>query len=164
MRELSVVDPFVVAADDVLRTALEDMRACTDGASIDCLNWRPDSPDTNSIAVLAVHSMHSTRSWLSIAVGAPLPPRDRPSEFLTTADDSSAFHAFIDEMGRDCLSLLEHAAVDDWSSARRTHPRPRPGTDDQVSAAWALVHAMEHLREHVGQMQLTRQLFDAGRH
>jgi hypothetical protein len=29
-----------------------------------------------------------------------------------------------------------------------------------VSAAWALLHALEHLREHEGQLFLTRQLWD----
>lgn len=39
----------------------------------------------------------------------------------------------------------------------QTHARMSGGAE-QVSAAWALLHALEHLREHVGQMQLTRQL------
>jgi hypothetical protein len=29
-----------------------------------------------------------------------------------------------------------------------------------VLAGWALLHALEHLREHEGQMFLTRQLWD----
>jgi hypothetical protein len=32
--------------------------------------------------------------------------------------------------------------------------------DDPVSAAWALLHSLEHLREHVAQAQLTRQLWE----
>ena len=37
---------------------------------------------------------------------------------------------------------------------------PRTG-DDTGSAAWALLHALEHLREHVAQASLTRQLWEA---
>ena len=46
---------------------------------------------------------------------------------------------------------------------RRTHTRPNPDDDMKVPAAWALLHAIEHLREHVGQMQLTRQLWEQTR-
>jgi hypothetical protein len=35
--------------------------------------------------------------------------------------------------------------------------------DDPVTAAWALLHALEHLREHAAQAQLTRQLWQRGR-
>jgi hypothetical protein len=36
--------------------------------------------------------------------------------------------------------------------------REDPREDEQVSAAWALIHAVEHLREHVAHAELTRQL------
>jgi uncharacterized protein DUF664 len=39
--------------------------------------------------------------------------------------------------------------------------RTDPRTGEQVTAGWALLHAIEHLREHVGHAQLTRQLWDA---
>jgi hypothetical protein len=44
---------------------------------------------------------------------------------------------------------------------RKTHARPHPEHAQDVPAAWALLHAMEHLREHEGQMSLTRQLWEA---
>jgi hypothetical protein len=31
-----------------------------------------------------------------------------------------------------------------------------------MPAAWALMHALEHLREHLGHMALTRQLWEQG--
>ena len=31
---------------------------------------------------------------------------------------------------------------------------------EPVTAAWALIHALVHLREHVGHAELTRQLWD----
>ena len=70
-------DPILIASQHILKTAVDDLRGSVDSASADALNWRPAGDDTNSLAVLAVHSMTSTRSWFSVAVAAPLPERDR---------------------------------------------------------------------------------------
>jgi hypothetical protein len=150
-------DTFTGSARDILDTAVTDMRAAIGGLDADALNWKPVD-GANSIAVLAVHSMHSTRSWISIAAGAGLPERDRDSEFVAEAADAASLTAFVDGMADDCRALLKGAAVGDWSAMRVTHPRNRPDAEPQAPASWALLHALEHLREHVGQMQLTRQL------
>ncbi len=157
---MTMQDPVMAAARDLLTVTLGDLRPGVEGASREALNWRPGNEDTNSIAVLALHSMTSTRWWLSVAVGAPLPVRDRDAEFRAAATDAAALLAFIDGMERDCLALLDGARDVDWSAMRRTGPRPRPGADEEVTAAWALVHALQHLREHAGQITLTRQLWD----
>ena len=99
-------DPILIAAEHILKTAVVDMRGSIEGATSDALNWRPAADDTNSIAVLAVHSMTSTRSWFSVAVGAPLPERDRPSEFRASASGAEDLIAFIEGMDRDCAKLL----------------------------------------------------------
>jgi uncharacterized damage-inducible protein DinB len=153
-------DPFIAAARDLLLQTLDDMRPKLEGTTSEALNWRPGNDDTNSIAVLTVHAMASTRSWLSIGVGAPLPDRNRPQEFLATAEDAAALLAQFDDMARQCDRILETASDVDWTALRRTHPRPRPGAGEEVTGAWALVHALEHLREHAGQIALTRQLWD----
>jgi uncharacterized damage-inducible protein DinB len=152
---------MLLAAKAILEDALEAMRTATEGASPEALNWRPAGEETNSVAVLAVHAMHSTRSWLSVAMGAQLPARDRDSEFMATADDMAALRDVIDHIGSECRALLERPASSDWGVMRKTHARPSLTWPTEVSAAWALLHALEHLREHAGQMLLTRQLFDA---
>jgi uncharacterized damage-inducible protein DinB len=157
----SRLDPIIVGARENLATALGDMRPAIEGASPYALNWQPAGDGTNSIAVLAVHVMNSTRMWLSVATGAPLPDRDRDSEFFVTTKDAASLLAFVDSFARDCDALLTSAGQVDWTAMRQTHPRPRPGASEMVTGAYALVHALGHLREHVGQMMLTRQLWDA---
>jgi hypothetical protein len=147
-------DPTVTAAADLLADSLTQMRETVAGADPAALDWRP-GPDTNSIAVLTVHSMHATRSWLSVAMGAPLPERDRPAEFLATSDSVGDLLGFFDSMAAECRGLLNDGAAFDPETVRDTHI---PG--DRRSGAWALMHALQHLREHVGQTQLTRQLWD----
>ena len=153
-------DPLIAAAREIVITALSDIRACVEGASPGALNWRPASGETNSIAVLAAHALGSTRSWISIAVGAPLPLRNRTAEFEATTEGADALAELVDEIGRDCLRLLNAAGALDWAAPRATHVRPTSDLASEVPAAWALMHALEHMREHVGQMQLTRQLAD----
>jgi DinB superfamily len=152
-----VADPTVAAAAEILRTALSDLRGAVEGLSVEELNRRPGGEDTNSICVLATHSMHSTRAWLSLAVGAEPPVRDRPAEFRAVASDADEVLSVLDALGAECISLLDGAVFD----PDRTGLAPwRQGAQagEPVMAAWALIHALAHLREHVAHAQLTRQL------
>lgn len=164
-----MADPITPSARFVLKESLGELRAAVEGVPAEALNWRPAGEETNSIAVLATHVLHSTRSWLAIAVGAPLTERDRPSEFLVTEDDPGALLRLVDEMSAQCTVLLRDAEDVDWSATRRTHARPaknagdgswRPG-QEEVPAAYAILHALEHLGQHVAHCSLTRQLWEA---
>lgn len=115
--------------------------------------------------MLATHVLHSTRSWLATAVGAPLPERDRESEFRVTEDDPGALLRLVDEMSEECRALLRDAGEVDWPAVRKTQTRKahaRPGDAlREVPAAFALLHALEHLGQHVAHCSLTRQLWEA---
>jgi uncharacterized damage-inducible protein DinB len=155
-----VGDPFLEAARAVFRRSFDELRGSADGLPAEALNWRPVE-GANSIAVLVTHSLHSTRSWLSVALGVPLPERDRESEFRAAAGEPSEMLALLEAMSGQCLGLLDGPGEVDWTAMRRTHPRLRRGEPQEVPAAWALLHALEHLREHAGQAFLTRQLWEA---
>ena len=151
-------DPLLTSARDALRRAREDMRVAIDGLPSEALNWRPAGDGTNSIAVLATHSLTSTREWLSVAVDEPPPERDRDSEFEASARDAGELLAFVDRMFEECLSLVDKSREVDWAALRKHWD---PGRDIELFPAWALLHALGHLREHVGQMALTGQLWEA---
>ena len=153
-------DPTIDAARRLLEDSLGAMREAIAGADPRALNWRPGGEDTNPLAVLVVHSMHSTRSWLSVATGVPLPERDRPSEFLATAEQADELLTFFDAMANECRALLDGAGAFDAGAQRETNRTSSSDEVEVVSAAWALLHALEHLREHVAHAQLTRQLWD----
>ena len=153
-------DPILAGAREVLEFALEEMRTTLEGADDAAVNWRPGDADTNSLAVLTTHVMASTRSWLSVATGAPRPERDRDSEFVATFDNAAALLAHFDEMARDCMALIDNAGDVDWGALRTTLARPNSATPTEALAAMALIHAISHLREHEGQIFLTRQLWD----
>ncbi len=166
-------DPILVAAQEVLALALTEMRGCIEGASPEALNWRPGGDDTNSLAVLVVHALASTRGWLCRATAAPTPPRDRDAEFIARAADATALLVHFDEIARDCTELLDQPTAVDWGAMLEDIERapdgfrfrvppspPDRNSPTGVLAGWALIHALEHLREHEGQMFLTRQLWD----
>ena len=158
---MSAPDPLLAAGNATVRRTLAEMRQTVAEFPPDGLNWKPAGEDTNSVAVLATHSLHSTRSWLCTALGEALPDRDRDSEFRVAADDPAALLDLFDRMSSECTTLFERGQTADWGAIRRTHTRPDASDAIEVPAAWALLHAIEHLREHLGQMQLTRQLWDA---
>jgi hypothetical protein len=152
---MTAADPTIEAARSFVDASLAAMRAAVAGASADALNRRPGGDDTNPVAVLVVHAVNSTRWWLSMALDVPLPLRDRSSEFLTTVADADELLAMFDPVAADCRALLATDVAFDAGAIRED---PREG--EQVTAVWALMHAVEHLREHVAHAELTRQLLD----
>jgi uncharacterized damage-inducible protein DinB len=152
-------DPTLTAARQIVEESIDGMRGAISGLPAAALNWRPSEDGTNPIAVLAVHAMHSTRSWLAVAVGAPLPDRDRDAEFRTVVDDPAELLETVDALSEECRALLTEDAFEP-GVMRESHSRASSGRAEVVSGAWALLHAVEHLREHMGHAQLTRQLWE----
>ena len=148
-------DPSIDAARQIAGESLDAMRRAIVGASPEVLNWRPAGDDTNPLAVLAIHALSSTRWWLSVAITGVAPERDRPAEFRTTVSSAEELRSVADPLSAECRMLLEAQGVFDPSAPRTD---PRDGTT--VTAAWALIHAVEHLQEHVAHAELTRQVWD----
>jgi uncharacterized damage-inducible protein DinB len=155
-----VPDPTIVAARELLETSLHDVRLAIEGMSAEALNQRPAGEDTNAIVVLVTHAMFSTRSWLSLAMGVELPPRDRPAEFRATAEDADDLLAWSDAMAAECRALLADGSSYDPKKTGVAPWSTGPAAAEPVTAAWALLHAIVHLREHVAQALLTRQLVE----
>jgi hypothetical protein len=151
-----VADATIDALREVLEESLGELRKGVAGRSVDQLNARPAGGETNSIAVIVTHALGSTRSWLSLAVGAPMPDRDRPAEFRAVADDG--FAALTEKRIATCLALLDGAT---WDPARvGTTDWTRP--PETRTAAYAAAHALAHLGEHVGHLHMTLELLRGG--
>lgn len=148
-------DPAIDAARQIAGGSLDAMRQAIVGAPPELLNWHPAGDDTNPIAVLAVHALNSTRWWLSVAITGVAPERDRPAEFRTTVSSAEELLSVVDPLATECRVLLEAGGAFDLGAFRAD---PRDGAT--VTAAWALIHAVEHLQEHVAHAELTRQVWD----
>jgi hypothetical protein len=147
-------DPTIDAARDVLAESLEEIRGGIAGLTVDQLNSRPAGGETNSVAVITTHALTSTRSYMSIAVAAPPPPRDRAAEFRTVAGDG--FGGWVQDMIGRCLGLFEGVTFDPSIKGVRNW---RPDlADDPVTASWALLYGISHLGQHVGHLHMTLEL------
>jgi len=154
-----MTDEVLESARKLVCDSLGELSAAIEGLPIEALNWRP-AAETNSLAVIATHTVGATRLWLRMAMALALPERDRDSEFRAEPSDADQFRRAVKQMSDDCIEALRSADSVDWSAMRRTQGR---GGDapEEVAAAYALIHATEHLRGHVDQISLMRQLWEA---
>lgn len=128
------------------------IREQVEGVDRDALNWKPH-PDANSVAVLVVHTLGSEREMIR-AVRMISTERDRPAEFKAEADAADLL-ALVDRADRE---LDEHVGA--LTVADLTELRPRGDRPPKPGLEWLLSN-YGHTREHLAQIQLTKQLLDA---
>lgn len=151
-------DAVLDSARRLTEHAVAELRTVVDGLPAPALDWQPAGPETNSIAVLATHAMNATRALCQVAAGLPMPTRDRQAEFRATAGDAARLLEVIGELAADCFASLDSIAPEDWN-ASRSWIRGN-GEVTEMSTAYAVMHAVEHLRGHVDQASLTRHLWE----
>jgi hypothetical protein len=127
------------------------IREQVEGADKEALNWKPH-PDANSVAVLVVHTLGSEREMIR-AVRLLSTERDRPAEFKAEAEASD----LIDLLDRADRELDEHIGV--LTAADLTDLRPRGDRPPKAGLEWLLSN-YGHAREHLAQIQLTKQLYE----
>src|ERR1700675_3166090 len=130
----------------------EQMRELVRGMDHGTLNWKP-LPQANSVAVLIVHTLGSEREMIR-AVRSLTTERDRPAEFRAEAEAADLV-AMLDEAERELDDHLGALTPADLTELRPRGDRPpRPGLE------WLLSN-YGHAREHVAQIELTKQLYDS---
>ena len=117
------------------------------------LDW-VSGPDTNSLAVLAVHVAGAERYWIGDVVGGDPSGRDRAAEFRAHDLDGAVLKARLAAALAHSQAVLEELTLPDLEE---TYVSPRDGR--QFTGAWCLAHALEHTALHLGHMQITRQLW-----
>ncbi len=133
------------ALHDTFRQQVRDLDAGT-------LNWRP-LPKANSIAVLVVHSVGSE---IEMIRGVRLLPTDRvrDDEFKVEAEAADLL-ALLDRADREVKEQLGGLTAADLVENRpRGQNEPRPGL-------YWLISNYGHAREHLAQLELTKQLYDS---
>jgi len=131
----------------------QGIREQVEGVDRDAINWKPH-PDANSVAVLVVHTLGSEREMIR-AVRMVSTERDRPAEFKAEAEAADLL-ALLDRADRE---LDEHIGA--LTAADLTEMRPRGDRPPKPGLEW-LVSNYGHAREHLAQIQLTRQLYGPG--
>jgi uncharacterized damage-inducible protein DinB len=136
----------------LLRERRSDILKLIEGLNADALNWRPLPTEANSLYALTVHSLGAERRWIHQDVGHRQIERDREAEFRAQGEDAAELnknYAAVALASEEILSELAASNLDEV----RSEPKPH-------TVRWSVLHTLEHYNEHLGQMRLTRQLWD----
>jgi hypothetical protein len=130
----------------------ENLRVQVRGLDEATLNWRP-LPKANSVAVLVTHTLGSELEMMRSVRLVPT-QRDRDSEFRAEAGAERLLE-MIDAADREMGDLIAAVTEADLTELRPRGDRPpRPGIE------WMIAN-YGHAREHLAQIELTRQLYDS---
>jgi hypothetical protein len=135
--------------------ALDQMTAIVVGLGDDLASTRPDLPGANSPYAILTHCCGVLEGWGGEAVAGRRIERDRAAEFVATgpvADLEARVAAARVRLRADLAAL-------DWDAP------PRGPVDPQDvdlplgrSQGGVLLHIYEELAQHLGQMEITRDL------
>ncbi len=131
--------------------------ATLENAPRDAWNWAPTNDETNSLFVLATHVIGSEHGWIFEILGRGAETRNRPAEFLAKGESLDALRAEYERVGNETREIFEHLTEQDLSTTRYRE------SHGDVSMRWIILHVIEHSSEHLGQMELTKQLWEAKR-
>ncbi len=138
----------------VLQTCHRDILASLEGLPPEALDWVP-GPGMNSLTVLVFHLTGSERYWIGDVAMGEFSGRNRDAEF-------AARGAGIEVLRRRLEDALAYAqnALARLNPEQLGQERLAPSDGRKVTAAWAVLHALEHACVHLGHIQMTRQLWE----
>ena len=144
----SIRKTFVLLFGEMHENLRKQVRGLDDGT----LNWRP-LPKANSLAVLVTHVLGSELEMMRSVRSIPS-PRDRESEFHVELGADRLLE-MIDAADLEMRELIAAVTEADLMELRPRGDRPpRPGIEWMTSN-------YGHAREHLAQIELTKQLYDS---
>ena len=143
---------------DHLRGQVRELVA---GLPAEALNWTPlpvegQEDATNSLAVLAAHTVGAEHFWIAEVVGGRPPTRDRDAEFATRVAHGEELLALVDRTAAETAEILSGLAASALDGEREAR-------GERVPVRWCLMHVATHTALHLGHMQLTYQLWMGGK-
>jgi uncharacterized damage-inducible protein DinB len=132
-----------------------DMNSAINDLPVEALNWSP-GPGLNSVAVLAAHTAGSERYWIGDVMARDDSRRDRAAEFRTQASSGAELIDRLEAVLAHSRNVLGHLTLEDLDEKRLA-----PSDQREVTVAWALVHALEHVATHLGHVQMMRDVWQA---
>ena len=117
------------------------------------LDWTP-GPDMNSISVLVFHLTGAERFWIGDVAAQDPAERDRDAEFRVHDVEMDVLKKRLANNLEYARSTLNKFTIQDLETMRVT------ANGRKYTAGWALLHALDHAALHLGQIQITRQLWE----
>jgi DinB superfamily len=153
---------LTVAPDDYLwfvDRALDPMVQIVVDLGDELANRQPDLPDANSAYAILTHCLGVMEYWAGGTVAERAFERDRRAEFVATGrveELAARARAARTRLGEDI------AGFDASAPPANVFPDPAHPIPYDLNKGAVLVHILEELYQHLGQMELTRDLLVAG--
>src|SRR5215207_1907685 len=138
---------------NLLQGCHNDILEALEGLPPAALDWKPGHA-MNSISVLVFHLTGSERYWIGDVAAHDSSQRDRDAEFRVYEVDVNVLKKRLAGNLEYALNMLDKMDIEDLETTGVTT------SGNKVTVGWALLHALEHATLHLGQIQLTRQLWE----
>ena len=138
-----------------LASLLSQLAKSVEGLGTDALDWVPVA-GANNLTVLVAHAVGSERLLIGQLVGGIDAHRDRDAEFSLRGVDADHLKRLLAEAETVSAGVLSRLTEEDMALQH-------PHREGPKTTRWCVVHAIEHVAEHLGHAGLTRQLGDARR-
>lgn len=156
----AVPDPLVT--DEYLyfvARAFSGMLDALDELGEDAINTRPPLPGANSPYAIVHHCVQVADYWIGHVVAGRPTQRNRTAEFSATGSLEDLRRQVADVRGR----LLDDLAGADLQGGPQNPPAPDyEGPEQALTCMGVLLHVLEELAQHHGQLQLSRDLLRHG--
>ncbi len=138
--------------------AIDGMMAIAEELGDDRVNERPDLFDANSPYAILIHCVGVVNYWIGTLIGGRNIQRDRESEFKALGsvselrDEVTALKEWLHE------DLLKVGSAESLASPPHAGYNPLGADGHEWNSGAVIVHTLEELAQHHGQMELTRDI------
>ncbi len=136
-----------------IASSLDRLVEVAAGMSPEGLDWEPPAPDTNSVAVLVTHTLGNAEENLLETLCGQRVDRNCEGEFQQRDTTVAVLQHRWRELRPRLEAALSTLTSDDLEGDR---PHPRRGT---IPGREVLIVVARHAAEHLGQAELTRDLW-----
>ncbi len=138
----------------------DQIKSVLEGLPQEALDWKPTEGEgelgTNSLGVIATHVAGSGTYLIKEVIGTQPVHRDRDGEFAARGVNVSTLKARLDSAAKVIEDILSPLTMGQMEEDRKYRDR-------NAKVRWIILHVIEHTALHLGHMQLTRQLWMAGK-
>jgi hypothetical protein len=151
------IQPTAVAS--YVDRAVEAMADIVGDLGDDLANARPGLPGANSPYAILRHCLGVMDFWAGQVVAGRTVERDRAAEFRASGPVAGLIAASQQAQRRFRAGIV---TAEPQARPRGSHPTTAPEELELVSQGHALLHVMEEAFQHLGQMEITRDLLRQG--
>jgi len=159
LRHDELVETSVDAVVSYVDRALDQMAVIVTGLGDDLANHKPVLAGSNSPYAILRHCLGVMEFWGGQVVAGRVITRDRDAEFRAHGPVAGLIAATADAKRQ----FRADAATAEFAAPPRsgTHHRKGPNELEFTSQGHALLHVLEEVTQHLGQMELTRDVLRA---